>query len=80
MAAKTINLIRAEGIGALLAERRSLEEEMSRFNEEALLAFRAYEQKVNALNELRLVNIEKTISLDHAIDAVLQNTQIITQA
>ncbi len=76
---KTINLIRAEDIGALLAERRALEEEMNRFNEEALIAFKGYTEKINALNELRVVNIEKTISLDHAIDAVLQNTQINEQ-
>lgn len=74
------NLIRAEGIGAFLAERRTLEEEMNRFNEEALLAFQAYEQKVKALNELRVVNIEKTIAVDHAIDAILQNTHISEKA
>ena len=80
MAAKTINLIRAEGIGALLAERRSLEEDMNRINEEALIAFRGYTEKVNALNELRVANIEKCVALDHAIDAILQNTTVDTQA
>ncbi len=79
MASKTINLIRAEGIGALLAERRKLEQEMNRFNEEAIIALRSYMERVNNINELRLINIEKTIAIDYHIDTLLQNTRIDTK-